>query len=188
MQKRFCWMAAVIGCFLLGHPWPTAAQTANTLSTKAGVSVGIGGTKADSASGVEFSLGGILRVGPLFAEVNLLDAILLGEDSAFYSSTGNFRGEEYATCINSQNGEEVGTSSCSGGTIARNAPTVNFGLVIPKTPLFFGAGHRFDGKELSTWYGSGGIMYQIPGNAVITLRTNVGPSYFSMTSGISLLF
>lgn len=187
MPIRFCWLAAVIACSVLGLPWPTAAQTSNP-NNKLGISVRFGGTKADSASGMAFSLGAMAKVGPVFAEVNPLDSTMFGESTgAFQSSTDYYLGEEYETCINTQNGEEVGTSNCVPNIGGRNAPTVNFGLVIPKTPLFFGAGHRFD-DEFSTWYGSGGIMWQTAGRAVITLRTNVGPSYFSMTFGSSILF
>lgn len=187
MPIRFCWLAVVIGCSLLGLPWPTTAQT-KPLDSKLGISIRIGGIKADRASGTEFSLGTMLRVGPIFAEVNPLDATMFGEGSgAFHSSTDTYRGETYDTCINSQNGEEVGTSNCTGTISGRNAPTVNFGAVIPKTPTFFGVGHRFD-DEFSTTYWSTGIMAKTSGHAVITLRTNVGPPYFSMAFGTSVLW
>jgi hypothetical protein len=189
MPIRTCWLAAVIGCSLLGLPWPIAAQTSDPkLDPKVGISVMTGGTKADSASGVAFSLGGVMRVGPVFAEVNPLDATMFGKDTgAFQTETEYYLGEEREYCLNTQNGQEVGSSNCSGDIGGRNAPTVNFGVVIPRTPVFFGAGHRFD-KGFNTWFGSGGIMWQTEGRAVLTLRTNVGPDYFSFTVGTSILF
>src|SRR5919107_1454792 len=95
------------------------------------------------------NLGGTVRVGSVFVEVNPLDV--------------------------------VAESNCEPALRGHYAPTVNVGMVIPKTPVFFGAGRRFD-DEFSTWYGTGGVMWDLE-PSILVMRTNVGSNYFSMTVG-----
>jgi hypothetical protein len=194
MQIRFCWLAAAVVCFLLGHPWSTTAQTAaptTSLKPRFGMNWALGGTKADSFSGMAANLGGTVRVGPVFVEVNPLDGTL-DTDSTFpfmtYTESNDpyDDDDDYEYCENVLTGDLVRDSNCEPVLRGHNAPTITFGMVVPKTPVFFGAGRRFD-DEFSTWYGSGGVMWNLE-PSILVVRTNVGSNYFSMTVGLTYFF
>ena len=83
-------------------------------------------------------------------------------------------------------GDLVRDSKCEPALRGHNAPAITFGMVVPKTPVFFGAGRRFD-DEFSTWYGSGGVMWDLEPR-FSSCGTNVGSNYFSMTVGLTFFF
>jgi hypothetical protein len=171
-------MAVTVGTLLFAsHPRLASAQSPEP-RFQAGVDYGLGGSRTNNVSGFTVSVGPFVRIGPVFAVVNPVEAT--------FSSEYGYTSETYdgiAICETVDTGRTVDDSYCD--TDGQNVPTVAAALILPKeifdeTHLFVGGGRRFD-RESPSWFGTVGVNWY---KAVI--RTNFGPGYFLITLGGSI--
>jgi hypothetical protein len=167
----------VIGVLLLGVS-SAAAQT-NVF-----VQISGGGTQTPGMAGGAVAGGTLLRVGPVFAEMNAFD-VTFKAHSTYPFGYETIAGVQY--CMDVTADRVVGDSRCVPEFSSRYALSGGAGVVLSALPfpLLLGVGHRFD-EGTGTWYGSAGAMWTVSGGDTVSVRVNIGPSYVAGLFGVGI--
>jgi hypothetical protein len=140
------------------------------------VSVGGGGADAETARGGAVTGGVGFTLGPLLTTFNAFDVILYPGDTFPYVRDPSSNGD--GQCRDSRNGQFADSENCV-AVGAKYALSFDTLLLVPRTPLAFGGGRRFDDRN-DPWFVSAGLGWMATSRRVIVVaKGNFGTSYIS---------
>jgi hypothetical protein len=115
--------------------------------------LGGGGTHAESAGGAALTAGVVGRVGALLVTFTPLDSILYPANSTGF--LGDPILDTHVRCGDSSGFSFVETNQCVNATYGYS---FDLAVLVPRTPLFTGAGARFE-RDHNQWFGAAGYAW-----------------------------
>jgi hypothetical protein len=184
MPRHLLLPVAVLVC---GLPGLASAQSQTSWSQPSGWygHIGIGGTKAEAASGMAFNGGLTVWARRLFVEVNGFDATIVEGDSGRTYEYDPGDDDHGSTCTDPSTGSDAGISSCVGVLDGSYAFSLGAGIQIPHTIVQIGAGERFT-QGTRQWYGMANVIIptghlaEVNGNTRMYMKTYFGKSYVAV--------